>query len=875
MTRCRLWLLVLMLVLHAVPGEARVIAILFDDSGSMGGKDNLPAFGAQLLASTLDGRNGEDKLITARMSDARQGMAGIVQHGIGTVEQHRRTIGTIRSWGAIRRSGTPHVQIEFLLRRIVAMQAANEEAFLIILTDGAFLERDPQSDRRILPTPEAFRATLRPLAQALRGPLRVEFLLIGPELRAADDNYRRTIRQMTEDQGIRRALLETFNGDAADGKEEVSTADEMLEAIKSIIARTSSTERAGIARYIRRVGNAIEIRSPLAIRRIISVSVADADAQLATPDLGAVPKSDDFSIAAAMRGTDSKLGSPDRRLRSVTTHVILDPPLPAGSYRIPYDRRPDGVFQLFQTAMDLQLSLIDETGTPIAPSGDGVVRLRHNSEAMLVMAIHDGEGAQRRLVPPDTFEGNAAFRAYISNEAGQTPLQPRPQAGASDVQVRFPTDTVGSGKIDGSLRVKGFVSAYAAPLRYEVIDVAADIRIAASGSEACLDCGPDEISVTLTPDEAEVQAATVRVTVDAPVAGGLKVSLEGAPSDIRLVRPGGQAAEPVIPIAAGQGQEFEFKLLVSSKLLPQLTDRQDRLPIVVRAEAVAPILGQARLTRTLRVNAPTAKLVASGNSQDASGASPLRLDLDMLRSRNERLDFKFHNTVLPPQPEEIEAVSDSWFLRFDVRASGNDLTLVPRVRTLCECFLFFGQGDHLVSVSWRSSSGLQSAVSQAGFQTAIPFFWSGALQCAKLIGLVVLVIYLLIALVFFARAARFPRGSGLDVSYNNDDPIFRPFKTWTWSFPKAIFWPAFGIPHQREMRENIVFQAQRGGANILLKRSDPAAVIETVGDSIEEILEGSPNLETVKMGWGDSVESKQFGRVLVTLLRDPSDRRRR
>lgn len=875
MTRCRIWLLALALVFHAIPGEARVIAILFDDSGSMGGKDNLPAFGAQLLASTLDGRNGEDKLITARMSDARQGMAGIVQHRIGTVEQHRRTIGTIRNWGAIRRSGTPHVQIEFLLRRIAAMQAENEEAFLIILTDGAFLERDRQSGQRILPTPEAFRASLAPLAQALRGPLRVEFLLIGPELRAADDNYRRTVRQMTEDQGIRRALLEIFNGDAADGKEEVSTADEMLEAIKSIIARTSSTERSEIDRYIRRDGNGIEIRSPLAIRRIISVSVNNADAEPATPDLDAVPNSDDFPIAASMRGTDSKLGSPDRRLGSVTTHVIFDPPLPAGSYRIPYDRPPDGVFLLFQTAMDLQLSLLDEAGTPIDPSADGIIRLRHNAKTTLAMTIHDGEGAQRRLVPPDAFDGNAAFRAYISNAAGQTPLRPRPRDGASDVRVPFPTDAVGSGKVDGSLRVRGFVSAYAAPLRYEVIDVAADIRIAASGSEACSDCGSDEISVTLSPDESEAQAATVRVTVDAPVAGGLTVALENAPQGVRLVRPGGRAADQVIPLAARQGQVFELKLMVSGQLLPQLSDRDNRLPLVVRAAAVAPVVGEASLARTLRLKAPVAKLVATGNSQDASGASPLRLDLGMLRSRTERLDFTFHNTVLPPRPEEVEIVSDSWFLRFDARTSGNDLTLVPRVRTLCECFLFFGQGDHVVSVAWRSGSGLQSAVSRTGFRTGIPFFWSGALHCAKLIGLVLLVFYLSATLIAFARAARFPRGSGLDVSYNNDDPIFRPFRTWTWSLPRALAWPVFGVPHQQERRENIVFEAQRGGANILLKRSDPMAVIETVGDSIREILETSPNLETVKVSWGDSVESKQFGRVLVTLLKDPSDRRRR
>ena len=53
-------LLVFITVTHCA--SARVIGILFDDSGSMAPRIQLPTFGAQLLISTLDGRAGKDRL---------------------------------------------------------------------------------------------------------------------------------------------------------------------------------------------------------------------------------------------------------------------------------------------------------------------------------------------------------------------------------------------------------------------------------------------------------------------------------------------------------------------------------------------------------------------------------------------------------------------------------------------------------------------------------------------------------------------------------------------------------------------------------------------------------------------------------------------
>ena len=46
---------------------AKVVGVVFDDSGSMSGQIQLPAFGVQLLLSSLDGRDGKDRVFTVQM----------------------------------------------------------------------------------------------------------------------------------------------------------------------------------------------------------------------------------------------------------------------------------------------------------------------------------------------------------------------------------------------------------------------------------------------------------------------------------------------------------------------------------------------------------------------------------------------------------------------------------------------------------------------------------------------------------------------------------------------------------------------------------------------------------------------------------------
>ncbi|MEM9331966.1 MAG: hypothetical protein AAGA53_11610 [Pseudomonadota bacterium] len=94
-----------------------------------------------------------------------------------------------------------------------------------------------------------------------------------------------------------------------------------------------------------------------------------------------------------------------------------------------------------------------------------------------------------------------------------------------------------------------------------------------------------------------------------------------------------------------------------------------------------------------------------------------------------------------------------------------------------------------------------------------------------------------------------------------------------WTPLKALLNP-FSTPHEKAIVEGIHLVAQRNGANVVLKKSDSTVRIESLGDTIGQILEDSPKKQVYKLAWGDGVEKKGLGMHLrMSLLKSPEDRR--
>ena len=66
MTLPRMWraLMIAIWLVHGLvqTAEAKLVAVVFDTSGSMEQRYQLPGFGMKLLAATIDGRVGFDRL---------------------------------------------------------------------------------------------------------------------------------------------------------------------------------------------------------------------------------------------------------------------------------------------------------------------------------------------------------------------------------------------------------------------------------------------------------------------------------------------------------------------------------------------------------------------------------------------------------------------------------------------------------------------------------------------------------------------------------------------------------------------------------------------------------------------------------------------
>ena len=120
----------------AIPAEARVVGIVFDDFGSMVSRIQVPTFGAQLLVSTLDGHADQDRLFTLRLS---QVLAALGSHGqLTNLPPGGVTADSVRGWLAQARAPA--------LTEVPLASQAQQQAVLVILTDGKF-EPDPDAAR--------------------------------------------------------------------------------------------------------------------------------------------------------------------------------------------------------------------------------------------------------------------------------------------------------------------------------------------------------------------------------------------------------------------------------------------------------------------------------------------------------------------------------------------------------------------------------------------------------------------------------------------------------------------------------------------------------------------------------------------------------
>lgn len=847
--------------------DAKVIGILFDDSGSMKGKMHLPAFAAQLLVSSLDGRGDGDRLVTALMSDYDTPNP-VVQQDIGSVEAQRRLIETIAGQWTVPREGTPFTQIGTLLERMRDLQRPGEEAYLTILTDGEFTGQ--------LPSPDEFMREYRSLKSQVKGPFRVDYVLIGPgqpSVQFSDSGL--TIGEVVERQGIRRALLETFNGDPAEGRHDVSDVASLTEATRDIVARSASTDRAALDRFLQRGGGGITIESPLSISRIITIAATESEAAPGSPRTEGLPVRDLYKLSSRMLEGDQAGAWRNARLKGEAVHMVLSPPLPAGRHFLPFSGDASDALVLLETPATLDLFFAGEDGARMQPGADGVVLIAEGAKVKLFADVLDDVGGRIGRVPISRFNGEADLRFTEEVQGASARLQTQIDAAKDAAYADFPTVGRREGRASAVLSVHG-LDAFSLPVAYRIVEGSASVSVRFVPDPGCAaGCDGRTIEKTVAIGDTDTLAGYLEVTAEAAAGGRIRVKLGG---DDAIGFPGsGSAHDQSFDIEPGRAGTQTFPLHLQKPVDELILSGKRVFALSATAEGSYPLKGEARADGELRIAAPSPKLVLRSHSQDPLGAGPLRLDLGGIENGGAFLDFELSDIVgdaaegtfdvsgmsgLAFEPDEQQARSPE----------GNTLLrLRPTTTFLCACFLYFDQGSREIQVRWRDAGGRQTAAAAARVEIGIPLVWQALAACGRLVLLALLAAYILWGIVKAMRARVFPPGSGIDIVYQREDPRFLQFPSGFSAKLLAFLFP-FGNRDQQARVEGLSLQASSGGALVLIRDSDKSFRFDFVGQTLQELADANPKQQGYRMAWNEKAESRSGGRRVLSLLRKPSDR---
>ena len=855
-------------VLTPNSAQARIVAILFDDSGSMRRKIQLPAFGVQLLFSTFQTGRSDDRFLVSRMSNHDR-FDAVETISFERKEDQKRFLTTIKKrWPERQGKTTPYIQIELLLARIESMQLPGEEAHLIIFSDGDFSGGNPPGN--------VAREWYSQIKNRLKGPLNVEYLLIGPGSETTiSDRKPKTVGEIVEEQGIRRALLSVFNGDASKGRRDVENAGDMLEAIKDIVASASSIDRTAMEKKISRSGKTLTINSPLSIHRIVTVATTNHDDTLPKLLSTSPQNGEAKSLSSGMQHPDTEEKFKIPRKIGRTDQIIFPKPLEPGEIALTFDRDVGDMMLLFETRAKLRLMLLDKQGKEVAQPADGVYVIPRGFTTNIGIEIRDERDGSIVQIPIKDLAGDYELKLRNKNDLiGESELGSEPDQQEIMLISSFKPVELSSGNILAEMAVAG-LTAYASPLRYRVIDSRAEFTIDLQGSETCNDCTENEVQKTLKLDDDRPVLGKLIISSSAKVDGQYSLDFETESDLIGLRTPDGTEVPIILQhIDTGSPGQVEFEIILKKKISELYSLKSPEIPFIARVSGLAPLIGKTEIAGVIKLVVPVPELAIETTSSDSDGNS-LTVDLDQISNREGKITLKVLNILGKAEDGELTIKGVPLGLTLappldDEKAPPLDdkkIILETQANLWCACLLNFSKGEHVVDIEWKHPLSGKVTTQKINLNIDFPFVWQGLIPCLLLVVLAFVFVYFLRGLIMAFRCNIFPKGSGMDVSYGNEDPIFRSFPSGVGRKLLTFLWP-FGEMDQIHRREGLQLKARRGGVSILVDKSDQTFTISSMGErTIEEVLEENPTQSQIHVAWSEILESYSAGRVRVQLLR--------
>jgi hypothetical protein len=856
-----LGLLVAIVLTALIPrvADARVIGVVFDDSGSMAPRIHLPTFGVQMLASTLDIQSGRDRLLTLRLSKTD---AGVVEENIGSIDALQTTVENIRRVWASAAGGTPYAPIEMMLQAVAQKLRPEEVGTLFILTDGQIDAPPAVADmqRRF--------AALKQILDAKRASINVEFMLIavGPD--------REQVRQAVRSQLVRATLLEQFNGNRRDptgkliGEHEIIDVRDLFDAMKKVVARISETDVSHIGNYVGYAGNSVTVNTPVSVVRMVSIAKAINSAPPAV-ERRSFDATRSFVIGARMTEADRSL--PNQVFRATTEQMIFQPALPAGQHSIVFNGPvTDNVFLIFETNARIELNVLNADGTEAQRDGSGTYVLVRNRDYRLAEVLVDETDKGRRVVPLSTLSGQPRFSATLDEAGGARQIMPLTIVAAEERAVaNLRPGKVGMLIARGQVQLDGFVSPSSNVVQLRVIEGTLKINTAIKSTEPCPDCATGTFRSTVGANKSDVPVATIDVMPTGDIQGTANLDLSGLPAGLTLIDQKGARVVDGTRLNVIPNRPIRFSIVRAARPAAELIGKPVHFMVGFRGDQT---VGNHVMEGTLSIVVPQARLSYQGATgiQD-SVDHPMLTGSDIVNA-GAKFNFKVENSLDEVTASDFHVENSLWLTTLSHAVAGDLVTVTPRARYLCTCFLWLDRGVHNIDVAFMSTDGLQ--VARASVPVDIAPTWREILRgCLLLLGIFVAVLWATGVGINTWTARRFPREAFMEIDEGHQLPRHVAMRGSNWTFLRALFWPIFGRPDERRVLEGLDLTA---GNRLHLRVPRESNDLNIRGEWLSERFSLNEKLERliIQLNWQEAVQKKGPPIISIRFWKSAGDRSR-
>lgn len=895
----------------AAQAQEKLVAIVFDTSGSMEGRFELPSFGIRLLSATLDGRAGFDRLYSIDFTGFTKNCQSSSPHtpgpsllsqlncrssdlinrfSITNSNSHTDALNILQQSYLPKARSTPYAPLEIMLDAISREVKEGEEVILIVVTDGAYLaytDDTTEFDGGI------YRAQMQRSFELYRqrildrgGQISAKFLFIDQS-----GNNEAIVR----DQGVRDTLLSVFNGNSGVGAWHVTGREALWGALTDLVAEVSGTDRAAQKDFINYSGNTISVNSPLSISRVVIVSTSampNTPPELQSTTFPVQP-SLERSLSTQMPNGDSQFGNV--RISGEVRHLWFQKAVPAGAYQLTFSGpvQEDEVFLLFETKSVTDLRIFNTDGTEVVADASGQYTLFTEETYTFKSRILDGDTTPI-VVDLDTLPANLTMQLVLSGTAINDVQSMVVDRTEDEGTVAFTPSQTGTFQAVSKASA-GILSPESAPLNILVLEARTELTVTPiTPSEACSTCSGSEIgSAVKNFLGGDISIGTFEVTADSMIDGKIDFAGTILPTGYFIRDPAGNIVDLDAPITFGNTETRSFEIFRPADV--DLDDLEEGgADINITVSPAGPWSGE-QTQQAARV-----KLVPSEMGMElinvTQSSTPGQLD-GLLVPGGELLrgqfaaQFSLTDLLVAPEQAQIDdliSVDAPGFIAGlvsfektlpDASATGfHALDLRPNTSFWCLCFLGVSNAirgsdirDYTVRYNLEIDGiTLQQASAVLPVQTPIAktqFSLSCILDAFILLGIVMF----LRGIVALVTTYRFPKGSMMEIVEGRSAPRYRRLDKGNSVWWKAWFALFTGNPDEVRSIEGLRIKATARGAIIDVTKTTPPWNVERLGESFAELKESRPKTKQYKLIWGDRMENTLRPTLTMNFKKRSSD----